>query len=76
MLPLEPASCYVIGGMSQSESCADHELERLNEAAFDASGVDLTQIDWMLSLTPLERLSTLYETAASLARLMNHAGTD
>ena len=62
--------------MSRSESDAEQELERLNDRAFDASGVDLTQIDWMLSLTPLERLSVLYETAASLARLMNDANTD
>ena len=62
--------------MSRSESSADQEIERLNASAFDASGVDLTQIDWMLALTPLERLSALYETAASLARLMNHGRTD
>lgn len=62
--------------MARPESSVEEELERLNEGAFDASGVDLTQIDWMLSLSPLERLSALYETAASLARLMNHAHTD
>jgi len=42
--------------MSRSESSADQEIERLNASAFDASGVDLTQIDWMLALTPLERM--------------------
>jgi hypothetical protein len=62
--------------MSESESLAEEELERLNASAFDASGVDVTQIDWMLSLTPLERLSALYETATSLARLLNHADCD
>jgi hypothetical protein len=49
---------------------ADEEIERLTRSAFDAAGVDLTQIDWMLSLTPFERLQVLYETTLSLARLM------
>jgi hypothetical protein len=49
---------------------ADAELRSLNAAAFDESGVDLTQIDLMLSLTPRERLVMLYESASSLARLM------
>ena len=55
---------------------AEEDLRRLNEAAFDEAGVDLTQIDMMLMLTPAERLSTLYETATSLARLMHHADAD
>lgn len=66
----------MLRSQSVAETEAEEELERLNQQAFDASGVDLTQIDWMLSLTPLERLSALYETAASLARLMDHAPTD
>lgn len=57
-------------------TAADHEIETLNQNAFDAAGVDLTQIDWMLSLTPFERLQVLYETAASLERLMPDADTD
>ena len=48
---------------------AEEDLRRLNDAAFDEAGVDLTQIDMMLMLTPAERLSALYETATSLARL-------
>jgi len=73
---LRYALCYIADGMSRSESSAERELEQLNAEAFDAAGVDLTQIDWMLALSPLERLSALYETAASLARLMSHANTD
>ncbi len=57
-------------------TAADQEIEALNQKAFDAAGVDLTQIDWMLSLTPFERLQVLYETTASLARLMPDADTD
>lgn len=57
-------------------TAADKEIEALNESAFDAAGVDLTQIDWMLSLTPFERLQVLYETAVSLARLTPDADTD
>jgi hypothetical protein len=55
---------------------AEEELRRINAAAFDEAGIDLTQIDIMLSLTPRERLSMLYESAASLARLMGDADTD
>ena len=57
-------------------TAADQEIETLNENAFDAAGVDLTQIDWMLSLTPFERLQVLYGTAASLARLIPDADTN
>ncbi|HEX5269005.1 MAG TPA: hypothetical protein VFW33_00895 [Gemmataceae bacterium] len=32
-------------------------------------GVDLTLIRWMLSLTPLERLRVLQESAESILRL-------
>lgn len=42
----------------------------------DAAGVDLTQIDMMLALTPRERLRFLYETASSLGRLMPDVETD
>ncbi len=55
---------------------AEEELRRLNDSAFDEAGVDLTQIDMMLILTPAERLSVLYESASSLARLMEHADAD
>ena len=54
----------------------DEEIQARHERAFDAAGVDLTQIDWMLSLTPRERLLVLYETARSLARLMPDADAD
>jgi hypothetical protein len=52
---------------------AERQIRELNEAAFDAAGVDLTQIDMMLAMTPRERLEALYETARSLARLMGDA---
>jgi hypothetical protein len=59
-----------------SDPTADEELRRSQEAAYDEAGVDVTQIDLMLSLTPRERLEHLYEAASSLARLMKHADTD
>jgi hypothetical protein len=34
--------------------------------AFDENGVDLTMIDWMLGLTPTERLEVLRRNAAAL----------
>jgi hypothetical protein len=42
----------------------------------DAAGVDLTQIDMMLALTPRERLRFLYVTALSLGRLMPDGDAD
>ena len=42
----------------------------------DEAGVDLTQIDMMLAMTPRERLQFLYETASSLGRLMPDAEAD
>jgi len=44
--------------------------------AFDAAGVDVTLIDWMLSLTPRERLEALFLYATSTARLLPGAGSD
>jgi hypothetical protein len=46
------------------------EAEALAAAAassHDEAGVDLTLIDWMLGLTPLERLEFLRRQAAGLA---------
>ncbi|MBX3130315.1 MAG: hypothetical protein KF718_26595 [Polyangiaceae bacterium] len=59
-----------------STASADTQIEEINENAFDAAGVDLTQIDLMLALTPQERLVVMYETAVSLSRLMSDADTD
>lgn len=42
----------------------------------DDAGIDLTQIDMMLSMTPRQRLETLYHTASSLARLMPDVEAD
>ena len=37
--------------------------------AYDEDGVDLTLIQWMLSLTPAERLDVLQEAARSIQNL-------
>lgn len=55
---------------------AERELTAMNAAAHDDAGVDITQIDMMLDLSPAERLEMLYETASSLSRLMTHADPD
>jgi hypothetical protein len=44
--------------------------------AFDAAGVDVTLIDWMLSLTPPERLEALFVHATSMVRLSPSAESD
>lgn len=47
---------------------AEDEARALASAtAYDDSGVDLTLIDWMLTLTPSERLRVLLRHAAGLA---------
>lgn len=40
----------------------------------DASGVDLTLIDWMLSLTPRERLIFVQEQADAVTKMRHAAG--
>lgn len=44
--------------------------------AFDAAGVDVTLIDWMLSLSPRQRLQALFDSATSTARLSPSERTD
>jgi hypothetical protein len=51
-------------------------LDARGTAAFDASGEDVTLIDWMLSLSPRERLEALYASASSTARLAPPDDTD
>jgi hypothetical protein len=48
----------------------DAELEARRSAAYDAAGVDLTLIDWMLSLSPRERLEALSIHGRSIGRLL------
>ena len=58
---------------------SDDELARdpkMQDQVYDAAGVDLTQIDMMLLMTPRQRLEALFVTASSLARLMRDANAD
>jgi len=41
----------------------------ISEPLYSESGVDLTLIRWMLSLTPAERLQILQQTVRSILRL-------
>ena len=43
---------------------------------YSEDGVDLTLIDWMLSLTPLERLRYAQRHAQAIVRLRNGNETD
>jgi hypothetical protein len=45
-------------------------------AAFDAAGEDVTLIDWMLPLTPEQRLRTLFDSASTALVLMSSAKSD
>ncbi|MCA9625310.1 MAG: hypothetical protein KC731_40085 [Myxococcales bacterium] len=54
------------------DAAAEAELAAHAESAHDEAGVDLSQIEAMLALSPAERLAVLYETALSLSRLMPH----
>lgn len=51
---------------------ADEEraIEAATASAYDESGEDLTLIDWMLTLTPSERLRVLVRHASGLARFV------
>jgi len=43
---------------------------------YDAAGVDLTLIRWMLSMSPAERLAVLQDYACGIAELRNGRDTD
>jgi hypothetical protein len=58
-----------------SDPADEQELRDLAQL-HDEAGVDLTQIDLMLALTPGERLAALFVTASSLARLMPDDSAD
>lgn len=58
-----------------SEPADEQELQDLAQL-HDEAGVDLSQIDMMLALTPRERLAALFVTASSLARLMPNDSAD
>lgn len=62
--------------MSDRDHISERELEAAQAALHDDAGVDLSQIDMMLAISPAERLATMYETARSLARLMPDADPD
>ncbi len=52
---------------------AEQLIEATNRAAYDARGVDVTQIDRMLALSPLERLRTLDAQRRTISRLHHDA---
>lgn len=74
------ASRLTAGGKTNQKSEAMSERSDDDPPAFeslhDEAGVDLTQIDMMLALTPAERLEWLFITASSLARLMPAEDTE
>jgi hypothetical protein len=48
----------------------DADLESRRRDAYDDAGVDLTLVDYMLSLSPRERLDALLTHARSIGRLL------
>lgn len=52
---------------------ADAQVAEATASAYDARGVDVTQIDRMLSLTPGERLQALEAHRRSIALLLGDA---
>ena len=57
-------------------SAQDEAILAEQAGAYDSSGVDLTLVDWMLSLSPRERLEALFVHGESIARLLDDARTD
>jgi len=58
--------------MQQNEPRPLHSKDTVSsesEPIYEHTGVDLTLIRWMLSLTPTQRLQTLQEAIRSIARL-------
>jgi hypothetical protein len=62
--------------MDPDVDAIEAELAHHSDVAFDEAGVDVTQVDLLLAMTPRERLKMLYDTAFSLARLMRNANAD
>jgi hypothetical protein len=50
------------------------EERSMEEAQVNEEGVDLTLIDWMLSLTPRERLMWLQRQVNAIVRMRDAAG--
>ena len=59
-------------GMSAGEG---DDTVGIEKAAFDDDGVDLTLIDWMLRLTPADRLQVLQGFVRTLL-VLRHEDTD
>ncbi len=72
----EPHRCDAKLARVDDREQAERELDAINAGAHDDAGVDITQIDIMLALSPAERLEMLYQTASSLSRLMTDAHSD
>jgi hypothetical protein len=51
----------------------DLDIEQIQKDLHDAAGIDVSQIDRMLALTPRERLAVLETSADSLCRVMRRA---
>ncbi len=64
------------GGKHWIHDPGDASLAESQAAAFDEAGVDLSLIDWMLSLSPLERLEAMEAHGRSLASLIPDARSD
>jgi hypothetical protein len=69
-------ACVVSSAGAESDEHAEGDEDArqtpIPVVLHDAAGVDLSQIDWMLSLSPRERLRALTDYTESLARLMSN----
>ena len=70
----DDAAWTVVESALRSES--DAFVAAATAAAYDEQGVDVTQIDRMLSLTPAERLAVLDRERRSIAQLSGDAPRD
>jgi hypothetical protein len=55
---------------------SERDVEAAFAAAYDARGVDVTQIDGMLALSPRERLRVLEAQCREVLRLLGHGPAD
>lgn len=61
-----------MGSVPEENPKGDVDEELPNwEDCYDENGVDISLIDWMLSLTPIERLRYLQNHANAIIRLQN-----
>ncbi len=58
------------------DDVGDDKIAAAQAALIDDAGVDLSLVDFMLALSPAERLDAMYRHAVSISRILPRERTD